>query len=363
MSKFEIFLLHFSIVLAIVAPSYATDNTDESNNRSRFHYNYIGLGNFDYVPMDYFVDEEPISKPKALKQAYVPDSSGNPQHREAFFLHFAGQEDYSTVRIKTMLPFDQYTLREKVRFFLMSEEAPMTILSGTVTPHGILTNGHGFIEKVPSVSNSIREKIGIKTLDYRTLEPVIIEQGLTLKPFAPEDEDVYFNPYISFPSFMHSVHAAYKKEDIQSVCIHPNYLQATKNGRGWHEGELHQHADLALLKFNEGHIPAHICTVSDEPHPKDQKINVRIHQYPEGHPLQKSSEEFAHFSTKFTHQCVTLSGSSGSSLREIESNKIIGVHASSKPRKKNYFIPYSSLVAEEITFKIFTKGQNTAIVD
>src|SRR5262245_60074354 len=124
MSKFKGFLLHLSISLVTISPSYATDNPDQSSNRSRFHYTYLGLGNFDYVPMDDLFDEDKTAKPLHTPHAFVPNSQGKKQGREAFKLLFTGNEDPSTVLITTRTSQKHYTLRESVRYMLSGEKAP-----------------------------------------------------------------------------------------------------------------------------------------------------------------------------------------------------------------------------------------------
>jgi|GEM_PF-3795417 len=63
------------------------------------------------------------------------------------------------------------------------------------------------------------------------------------------------------------------------------------------------------------------------------------------------SEEWANFSNR-THQCITLQGSSGSSLRDIQSGKVVGVHTGGIVDQHNSFIPITELTIKQITEKI-----------
>lgn len=63
------------------------------------------------------------------------------------------------------------------------------------------------------------------------------------------------------------------------------------------------------------------------------------------------SEELANFSTR-THQCVTLPGSSGSSLRDTQNDKVVGVHTGGLEDNYNFFIPISEHPIKELSEKI-----------
>jgi len=219
MNKFKSLFLHFLFLLLITLPIHSADSPDQNEPNSRYPH-YFGIGNIeDTPPWDVWYVPAPKPIPQYSNHALVPDSFGNPQGIEAFKLLFAGQEDLKTVRIRTKIPVSHYTFREKLKVLLSGRELPEYYLSGTITSHGILTNGHGFVEKVPSISNAILDFFGSKNHLYRKLEPVEVEQGLTLKPFETEDIEIYHDPSAIIPPSMYSVHATFTQKK-HSICLH-----------------------------------------------------------------------------------------------------------------------------------------------
>mgnify|MGYP003111262193 CR=1 FL=1 len=173
----------------------ATDSdfkSDNNSSRPSFH-RFIDHGNFDFVGFDETDFQTTSTKSFSSNHAYVPNSSGIYQDRRHFSLLFSGDEDLSTVRIQAQVPKHQLTFREKLKL-LFYPVRPVSYLSGTMTEKGILTNGHGFIEEVPSVTNSLRKFFGLESLHYRVLEPIHIEQGVSLKKFEPANDNLYHHP-------------------------------------------------------------------------------------------------------------------------------------------------------------------------
>ena len=188
MNKFKAQFLQFVFLLLITLPTNSADSAEQKRGTFPHSIHYFGFTNFeDALSWDDLGVEAPLPVPIFLNHALVPDSYGMPQGLEAFKLLFAGQEDLKTVRIKTQVPQHQYTFREKATLFFTGQKAPVSYFSGTMTPHSVLTNGHGFIEEVPSVSNFILKIFKSEKRLYRILEPIEIEQGLTLRPFKAED--------------------------------------------------------------------------------------------------------------------------------------------------------------------------------
>lgn len=326
-----------------------------------------------------------VSRVRAPKHALVPDSAGVKQTRKNFELLFSGKEDPSTVRISTAPSEKDYTFGEKLLYLLTGSKPSSSSLSGTVISEGVITNAHGFFEEVPSLRNRILRLLGEEKRFYRPLVPVKIEQGLTLEGFSLEDEDLYYNR--QDPSFQSTVHNVHTTRNIRAVFVSRHYVQNLRLEKdGTFFGVLDLYHDLALLKYNDDHAHTHVCQVA-EATPSASKVRVRIYQYPAAHPLQKSSEEYAYFpchqhprcyivscehllgSCSPTHRCITLPGSSGSSLRDSENGEIIGIHTGGYARKRvstdedgklkekeegnNFFTPLRRDTILEIDYKIY----------
>lgn len=54
-----------------------------------------------------------------------------------------------------------------------------------------------------------------------------------------------------------------------------------------------------------------------------------------------------------THQCVTLGGSSGSSLRRVGNGEIVGIHRGGIEGIYNFFIPLNEEIAQGINFQFY----------
>jgi hypothetical protein len=353
MSRLKLSLLQFLFVLTIASPAYSTAHSDQDDRKFRYPRAFFGLDEYNIDPDDFSPAPSHV-KPQTLNHRFVPDSSGKRQDKKAFKLLFAGQEDPSTVRITVRAPKSSYTLTEKLRYTFFNEKAPEAIVTGTITPHGILTNGHAFLEWVPSVTNRFLAFIGSENFHYRQVKPIAIEQGLTLTYFIADNDDQYYDPRMSIPSSSYSLHTTYKKKDVESVWIDPIYIQDTQKIRRWNYGSLNSTGDLALIKLRDHHKhnPEHVASIIDLLPSGQGNSRVQIYQYPDGHPLQKMAEENADF-VSHTHQCVTLGGSSGSSLRDTTSKKIVGVHYAGITGLHNFFIPFDETVAKRINFKLY----------
>lgn len=308
--------------------------------------------NNDFPPRNAYINREELAfedlAPRS--QAFVPDSSGRPQALKDFQLLFHGKQDKATARISVVVPHKKYTLWERLKEFRTG--IPIVImLSGTMTAHGFMTNAHGFVEEAPLLRNDILKWWGSSKRYYRFLEPEEIEQGLTTVHAEFDNTDFYYNS-------VHEIHwsllkekiKTYKKSDIERVFIHPSYLQAEKKGR-WHFGTINNAYDLAVIKLKPKSIPEGIPLSSVSQKPQTGSISVDIHQYPNGHPLQKKASEQADFETK-THQVLTLGGSSGASLRN-DRGQIVGIHAWGGRGSHNGFIPINDDMIQRINKKVY----------
>jgi hypothetical protein len=301
---------------------------------------------------------------------------------------FQDRKISATVRIAVAPSRDHYTLKETLKYLFFGREASSSFLSGTVTSHGVLTNAHGFFEEIPSFRNKFLNFIRSEKLYYRPLVPLKIEQGLTLKHFNSDNEDFYYRETDS--NLEDTIHNIYTVKNIKSVLIAKPYIESQIPIKtGGYFGKTNPLYDLAIIKYEEGHNPLHICQITKEI-PSSEIVKVKIYQYPSGHPLQKMSEEYAHFSCEkhpycYTflcekrsscstkHHCITLPGSSGSSLRDAKNGEIIGVHRGGYVHKTikvnkegveeeieeghNTFVPLSESIIKNVNYQIYPQKE------
>ena len=331
--KIRILLIQFVVFLTITSPVFSVGPNDEDSTST------------------VQTRPQPISLQK--DQRIVPHSDGVPQDFEGFRLLFKGEEDSTSVRLTTHSSLRQYTLREKMRYLIWGQKSFQSTLSGTMTSHGVMTNGHGFVEEVPCAYNWILENFNSKYRFYRTLEPVSVEQGLTTEQFKPDDQESYFQPNLLPDDVPTSTHTIYNSGDIESVSLMDGYVIPLRQRRnGWIYGSLNPKNDVALVKLKQNRYPEKVCQIADAlPHNPSPLRKITIYQYPLGHPLQKKSFEFADFS-KWTHQCVTLGGSSGSAVRDFDTEQMIGVHQGGNDLH-NKFIPFSSPMISLLNMKVY----------
>lgn len=281
MNKFKSVFLGIVISLPLAIPSYSSsifyslfESKDQGDKRGGFSANPF---DDSFVREIDFSQESPRkSYAYPLKQAFVPSYSGMPQGREKFKLLYAGNEEPTTARIITKFLKEQYTFREKVHYLLTGKVNYMSI-TGTITLHGIITNAHGFIEEVPSVSNYIREKLGIHKRYYRQLEPVYIDQELTVQEFTAPNKDYYFDTsYEEHLAAYEVAHASYIKDEISFVKLSGNYIMKdSQRNNGWFYGDINSSADLALIKL-EKLIPSHVTQIAEH---KPLQGTKRVHIY------------------------------------------------------------------------------------
>lgn len=125
---------------------------------------------------------------------------------------------------------------------------------------------------------------------------------------------------------------------------------------GWVYGKINSQHDVAIVRLQDRQ-PEKVCQIADElPHNPSPLHKVSIYQYPLGHPLQKRSFEFADFS-KWTHQCVTLAGSSGSAIRDFDTGEMIGVHQGGSDLH-NKFIPFNSSMIALLNMRIYPNPED-----
>jgi hypothetical protein len=333
--KLRVLLLQFVVFLTVISPVFSFDD--------------MGLLE------DYSSPSTPTKTPPKA-QSIVPRTDGSPQDTRAFEFLFKGQEDPAAVRVTTRPPLRQYTFTEKMKSLFLGEEPDYSTLSGTMTSHGVITNGHGFVEEVPCFTNWLRKICNSKNRLYRTLEPAIIEQGLTIEHFSSNDQTPYFDENF-LPNVPTSTHAIYDSKDVKSVFLMEDYLVSSgQRTNGWIYGSLNSKHDVALIELEENRYPEKICQIA-ESLPSSDLHKVAIYQYPFGHPLQKKSVEFADFSKK-THQAVTFGGSSGSALRDFDSGFIIGVHKAGTDFH-NLFIPLSLPMLTRLNIKIYSTNHDS----
>jgi len=336
--KLKILLLQLFVVFGGASPVFSFDEPGEN-----WRYNLT----------------QPKLQPNPPEdQRIVPRVDGRPQSAKDFEFLFTGQEDEASVRLSTRPYIKQYTFREKVRYAVEDKPAYASLLSGTVTSHGILTNGHGFVQEVPCIQNWFLEQFGSTNRYYRTLEPVIIEQGLTLNAFESKEEDSYFLPN-SLPNVFESTHATYGREDVESVSLMEGYLVSLRTkGNGWIYGKINSDKDVALIKIKKNEYPEKVCQIAEKlPSVDAPPHKVSIYQYPLGHPLQKKSFGYADFFYK-THYCVTLPGSSGSGIRDFDTKNLIGIHKSGH-KHYNGFIPFDVSMLSSMKVGIYPMGSFT----
>jgi len=342
--KLRILLAQFVVFLTLASPAFSFD---------------------EFMSAD---DEAPTptvrTKPQPITlqkdQRIVPHSDGRPQGYEGFRFHFKGLEDSSAARVVARSSIRQYSWREKWAYFRRDEKPNLSVLSGTMTSHGVITNAHGFVEEVPCFQNDILNWLGKKgwfhseKRYYRTLDPLRVEQGLTTEHFKSENANDYFDPDSLPDAVSLSAHAVYDSVDMDSVSLMQGYMVTLLQRRkGWFFGSINSEHDVALVKVKQNRYPEKVCQIADKlPHHNPSPLHkVTIYQYPNGHPLQKRSFEFADFS-KRTHQCVTLGGSSGSAIRDFVTGQMIGVHQGGNAFH-NQFIPFSSSMVALLNRKIY----------
>ena len=292
---------------------------------------------------------------KSYKSRYIFSALGNKQGLEACNALFTGQEDPSAVLIVTKASQKHYSLRESVRYMLSGEKAH-ACGSGIITPSGIVTNGHLFLAEVPSFSNYVRSLFGFKTY-YRVKKPILVKQGITLREFKTEEQDDYYSSA--------SAHDTYIKEELESVFIHPDYIEGMQKVGELYYGKVNGKADLAIIKTNAKHSPQHTCLISDHSPRDEEFFGAQVFHYPHGHLLQKSSTGTVNFKT-CTHTLGLLPGSSGSSLRDLKTGKIVGINYGISgiqyPTKlvvtHSRFVPFDMEIAKEINFQLYQRSKN-----
>jgi hypothetical protein len=284
-TKLKLLILQLTIVLVFTSPSYSSDNASE------------------------------LKDGRLRREARVPNSSGRLQGDQDFTLLFSGTEDRATTRLLTAVPWQHYSIRERIRYLWSGQQPDVPHLTGTMTEHGILTNGHGFIGEAPCFENAILKRLRFQGRFFRIFHLVRAEQGVTLEYFPAQPSALYYqakynsllDPFI-IPDFN-----IYRAEQVESVWAMQGYVHRRFSWRHqWFYGWLDHKHDVALVKLQNTPHPVFTAPICAQL--PTLKHLVSICQYPNGHLLQKRSTEYADFD-KLTHQCVTLPGSSGSSLR------------------------------------------------